>query len=129
MAELPVWARRRRRDLTTALDVARRDEDVVDAHLARAEATVATASATVDADAAEQTAATNAGIAERHSRWQRRSGQAYRNPNLVTDRSDPATAAVREPANVAAGRDVDRSSDLLRPRPGRRMPGHAAPER
>ena len=123
-AELPVWARRRRRDLTTRLDLARRDVDVLGAHLERAQAAVATASATVEADTTDQAAARSAGTAERRGRWQRRSDQPYRNPNLVTDPANPATAAVREPVIVAAGRDIDRPSDLPLHRPQSHLPGH-----
>jgi hypothetical protein len=127
--ELPVWARRRRRDLTTALDAARRDAGILDGHLARAEAAVATAGATVDADTAERAGVTSAGTAERRSRWQRRGQQPYRNPNLVTDPADPDTTAVREPAIVAAGREVGRPSALPLLRSRRRAPGHEPPER
>jgi hypothetical protein len=129
VAELPVWARRRRRELTNGLDLARRDVDVLDAHLARAHAAVATASATVDADTAEHAATRTAGTAERRSRWQRRRDQPYRNPNLVPEPADPATAAVREPAIVAAGRAIDRPSDLPLHRPQSHLPGHEPPER
>jgi hypothetical protein len=128
VAELPVWARRRRRDLTTALDVARRDADVLDAQLARAETAVATASATVEADTTEQAAARTAGTAERRGRWQRRGHQPYRNPNLVTDPADPATAMVREPAIVTADRDI-RPSNLHLLRPEDRAAGHEPPGR
>ncbi len=126
VAQLPVWARRRRRDLTTALHAVHRDVDVVDAHLARAEAAVARASASVDADMAEHAAATTAGTAERRSRWQRRSDQPYRNPNLVTDPAD--TAMVREPDIVAAGPD-SQPSEQSPLRPARQVPGHDAPGR
>jgi hypothetical protein len=129
VAELPVWARRRRHDLTTALDVARRDVDIVDAQLARAEAAVATATERVEADTAEHAAATSAGTAERRIRWQRRGAQPYRNPNLGTDAADHATTAVREPVTVAAGRDVEQSSALPPLRPRRRVEGHEPPSR
>jgi conjugative relaxase-like TrwC/TraI family protein len=128
VAELPAWARRRRRDLTTALHAARRDVDVLDAHLARAQAAVATASASVDADTAAHAEARVAGTAERRSRWQRRSDLPYRNPNL-TDPADPATAAVREPVIVAAGRDIDQPSALPPLQPRRRVTGHEPAER
>lgn len=126
--ELPVWARRRRRDLTTALAVARRDVDIVDAQLARAETAVATATARVDVDTAAHAESAVAGTAERRSRWQRRGAQPYRNPNLVTDPADPHTAAVREPV-MAAGRHVARPSELPLRRPWRRVPGQEPPER
>jgi hypothetical protein len=129
VAELPVWARRRRRDLTTTVDAARRDVDIVDAHLARAETAVAGASATVEADTAEHAAVTGAGTAERRRRWQRRGLQPSRNPNLVTDPADPDTATVREPAIVTVGRDLIRPGDrpLLRSR--RQVAGHEPLER
>jgi hypothetical protein len=129
VAELPVWARRRRRDLTTALHAVHRDVDVVDAHLARAQAAVTTATARVDADTAEHAATRTAGTAERRSRWQRRSDLPYRNPNLVTDPADPDTAAVREPVPVAATRDVDQPSALPPLQPRRRVTGHEPAER
>jgi hypothetical protein len=128
VAELPVWARRRRRDLTTALDAARRDVGIVGGHLARAEAAVATATATVDVDAAAHAAARTAGTTERRGRGQRRGAQPYRNPNLVTDPDDPDTVTVRVPV-MAAGRDVARPSELPLRRAGRRVPGHEPPER
>ncbi len=127
--ELPVWARRRRRDLTTSLHAARRDLDIVDGHLARAESAVATATARVDADTAAHAAATTAATAERRSRWQRRGAQPYRNPNLLTDPADPATVAVREPVVVAAGRVADLAGDLPLLRPGRAVAGHEPPSR
>ncbi|MGE3257869.1 MobF family relaxase [Pseudonocardia sp.] len=129
VAELPVWARRRRRDLTTTVDAARRDVDIVDAHLARAEAAVARASATVEADTAEHLSSTRGATAERRGRWQRRSDRPYRNPNLVTEPADPATTAVREPAIVAAARDVDRPSDLPLHRPQSHVTVHEPPGR
>jgi conjugative relaxase-like TrwC/TraI family protein len=128
-AELPVWARRRRRDLTTALEVARRDADIVGGQLARAEAAVATARASVDADTAAHAEAGVAGTAERRIRWQQRGAQPYRNPHLVTDHADPDTAAVREPAIVAVGRDVDQPSALPPLQPRRRVAGREPPER
>jgi hypothetical protein len=129
VAELPVWARRRRRDLTAALHAAHRDLDIVGGHLARAEGAVATASGSVDADRAGLAAAASAGTAERRGRWERRRDLPYRNPNLVTDPADPASDAVREPALVAAGRDVDQPGDLPLHVPLSHVKGHEPPGR
>ena len=63
------------------------------------------------------------------SRWQQRSDQTYRNPNLVTDPADPDTATVREPAILTAGRDVILPGDRPPLRSGRHVPGHEPPER
>lgn len=104
---LPVWSRGRRRELATELATALQSVEAASEWVTRAETGVTTAAGVVDAHTREQQATALSKSQDRRSRWERRTDQPYRNPNLVGDPDDPTTVVVREQVPARRDREAD----------------------
>lgn len=83
LADTPFWGRRRRHELTTALDAAGRTLEAATPRLADAEDAVRDAAAAVDHDTNQPDADAVDARAARWERWSRRAHRDDRDPNVV----------------------------------------------
>ncbi len=116
---LPVWSRRRRRELATELATAQLTVGAASEWLARAETAVDTAAGVVDGSAREQEATALSESRDRRSRWERRANEPYRDPNLAGDPDDPTMVVVREPLPARRDREADSRDRQRQLRPPR----------